>query len=126
MTEAHDLGFLRQRVHHPFLGAIGRLDFVEHLHRFFIRAAVQRTLQRPACARDRRVHVGQGRSRHARGKGRGVEFVIGIEDKNRVHHPDLASPAALRRSACRKDCPLGSGPRAPAADLRPARCDSRP
>ncbi len=89
MAKAHDLGLLRQGIHHPFLRAIGRPDVVEHFHRLLVGAAVERAFERSAGARDRGIHVGQGRSRDARGKSRGVEFVIGIENQNRVHHPEL-------------------------------------
>ena len=89
MTEAHDLRLFRERIHHPAFGAIRGLDLVEHLHRLLVRAAVERAFQRSARARDRRIHVGQRRGGDARGEGRGVEFVIGVKDENRVHHPDL-------------------------------------
>jgi hypothetical protein len=89
MAKAHDLLLLRQRFHHPFLRTIGRADFVEHFHRLFVRAAVERTFQRPAGRSGRRVHVRQGRSRDARRESRGVEFVVGIKNVDRVEHPDL-------------------------------------
>ena len=43
MAETHDFFFGVEFFHQPGFRAIRRPDFLEHLHRFFIRAAVQRT-----------------------------------------------------------------------------------
>ena len=96
MAEAHDLGLLRELYPSSTSPRDRRLDFIEHLHRLLIRAAVQRTLERAAGTRDRRIHIRQRRRRHPRRKGRGVEFMIGVENEDRVQHSDLP-PAALRR-----------------------------
>src|SRR5207248_8279599 len=54
MTESHYLGFLRQLIFQPTFSTIGGFNFIEHSHRLFIRAAVQRSFQSGACARPRR------------------------------------------------------------------------
>ena len=71
------------------LGAIWRLDIIEHPHRFFVRAAMEWTLQRSAGRSDGRIHVRQGRSRHARRKGGRIEFMVRVKNVNRVEHSDL-------------------------------------
>ena len=81
--------FFASCVFQPAFSAIRGLDFVEHPHRFFVRAAMQRALQRSASRRHRGVNIRQGRCRHARGKGRCIEFMVRVQNENRVHHPDL-------------------------------------
>ena len=63
-------------------------------------------LQRADGAGDRRVHVRARARDHARGEGRGVELVLGVEDERGVHgaHPEL------RGLACRA-AGAGSGRR---------------
>src|SRR6266481_2979783 len=53
MTKSHDLRFLRQLVLQPTFSAIWAFNFIEHSHRLFIRAAVQRPFQGGARARHR-------------------------------------------------------------------------
>ena len=89
MAKAHDLGFLREFIFQPRFRTIRCLDFIEHTHRLLIGAAMQRPLERAACTRHRRVNIRQRRRRHPCRKSRGVKFMIGIQNKNRVHYPDL-------------------------------------
>ena len=54
-------------------------------------ATVQWPFQRRARRCDRRINTRQRRRRNPRRKGRGVEFVVCVEDKNRVEHSRLPS-----------------------------------
>jgi hypothetical protein len=49
---------------------------------------VLRAAQRADRTGDRGVHVGAGARDHAGREGRGVEFVLGVEDQRRVHRVD--------------------------------------
>ena len=61
-------------------------DLAEHREDVFVGAAVPRALERRHGRRQRGVHVGQRRHRHARGERRGIELVIGVEDQPHVEH----------------------------------------
>ena len=89
MAESHDLRLGRELLLQPIFGAIGRFDFFEHLHRLFVRAAVQRPLQCAAGRSDCGINSSQGRSRDARGERGRIEFVIGVQIENRVQHSRL-------------------------------------
>ena len=45
MSKSHDLLFRSELFRQPVFRAIRRPDFLEHLHRFLIRAAVQRSFE---------------------------------------------------------------------------------
>ena len=57
---------------------------IEQPHDVGVRAAVQRSLQRADRADDRRVEIGERRSRDASGKGRRVQLVVGVQDQRDV------------------------------------------
>ena len=89
MPESHDLCLGFEFFLQPIFRAIRRLNLLEHFHRLFVCAAMQRTFERPDRRRHRRINARQRRSGHSRRKRRRVELVIGIKIKNRVHHPRL-------------------------------------
>ncbi|CVN60105.1 Uncharacterised protein [Streptococcus pneumoniae] len=97
VAEAHDLLLLGQGVLHPCLRSGGGVltglllpdaDLVEGVHHGLVGAAVQRALERADRTGHGRVQVGERRGDHARGEGRGVERVLGVQhhrDAERVH-----------------------------------------
>ena len=62
----------------------GFVDGVEELHGGLVGAAVEGTLEGADGAGDGGVHVRQGGGDDARGKGAGVELVIGVQDEGDV------------------------------------------
>ena len=85
VTEAGDLFLLRQHLGH-ILHRVGALlvDGKEHLHDRLVGSPMQRPLERPDGAGNRRVNVGEGRCDHARGKGRSVQLMIGVQDEGDI------------------------------------------
>ena len=85
------------------LGLVGRVVAADGVEGELVGAAVLRALERADGAGDGGVHVRAGAGDHARGEGRGVELVLGVEDERGVHgaHPQLAR-ACLPCSRCRK------------------------
>ena len=84
VTEAHDLLVALEPVAHVRLGVLRRADLLEHLHRLFVRAAVQRSFERRHRAGDRAEHVGErGRDDPRRERG-GVHRVVRVEDERGV------------------------------------------
>ena len=96
VAETHDFFFARQPLQHPGLGAVRGADVPEHPHRFLVCAAVQRAFKRAEARGQRGIDVGHGGSGHPRGKGGGVEFVVGIKHEDGIED---FRPPRLRRSA---------------------------
>ncbi len=84
MADAHDLFLLRELLLDVGVDPIFRADFLQHLDDAFIRAAVERTLQRPDRGRDRGINVAQGRDRDARAEGRSIHAVIGVQHESHI------------------------------------------
>ena len=90
MAEAGDLLLALQLAAHEAVDALGRgvlADLEQHLHHLGVGAAVQRPLQRADAGDDRRVDVGEGGGGDARGEGRGVQLVVGVQHQRDVHRP---------------------------------------
>ena len=88
VTETHDLALRRERFVEPGGGAVCRADLVERVHHGFVRAAVERPLQRADRAGDRRVHVAQRRRDHPGGEGGRVEGVLGVQHQRDAESVD--------------------------------------
>lgn len=85
MAEAH------QQVA-PVLHALDELgdpidgaDLLQHVQRFFVRAAVLGTPERGDAGRDAGERIGSRRAREADGRGRGVLLVVSVQDEDAVH-----------------------------------------
>ena len=78
------------------LGLVRRLVALLHLEGDFVGAAVLRPAQRADRAGDAGIDVRAGAGNHARGEGRGVELVLGVEVERDVHRLD---PRLRRRLA---------------------------
>ena len=91
----------------------------QHVHHGLVGAAVQRALQRADGGGDRAVEVGLRRGDDARGEGRGVEAVLGVEDQRdverlddrRLGHLAEAHVQKLPRSPASGRGAIGSWPR---------------
>ena len=81
----------------------------DDVHRDFVGAAVLRAAQRADRAGDARIHVRTGAGDDARGEGRGVELVLGVQDQRRVHraHRRAARAAARRAAGAGSARPIG-------------------
>ena len=87
MAEARDLLLARQLARARIVERLAGLPsrrLEQHLHDVLVGAAVQRALERADGRDDRRVDVGQRRGGHARGEGRGVQLVIGVQGQGDV------------------------------------------
>ena len=84
MANAHDL-FVRSQF--PFNVGIDLFfvaDFLQHVDHSFVRAAVQRALQRADGRGNRRVEVAQRRNSHARAEGRCIHAVLGVKHERQI------------------------------------------
>ena len=87
MTEAGNLLLARELRAHDFLGFLDRRvlpDVEQHLHHFRIRAAVQRTFERPNASNNGRVNVRQRRGNHTRGKCGRIQLVVRMKNQRDV------------------------------------------
>ncbi len=89
MPETHDEFLLRQFFQQSFFRLVGCLVEVDQIHRGLVRAAVQRTAQRPDAADDGAVKVRQRGGDHAHGERGRVELVFGVEHERNVHRADV-------------------------------------
>ena len=85
VAKAGHLLFLGQHSFDVFdwVGAVA-IDGNQDMKDCFIGATVERAFQGADGRRDGRVHIGEGGGGDAGGEGRGVQFVIGMEDKSDI------------------------------------------
>ena len=84
MAEAHEPALLGERFGGERVDVGDLADLDQRAHDGFAGAAVQRPLQRAHAAGHGRVHVGVRRRDAARGEGRRVQLVLGVEREARV------------------------------------------
>ena len=86
VTEAHDLFFTLQHAQQACFGFVRGLELLDQRHGGFVGTAVQRASQGADGAGYTAVDVGQRGGAHTSRKGRGIEFVLGVEDQRHVHY----------------------------------------
>ena len=85
MAEAHDFLFTRQHTQQGFFSMLRVLHAFNQFHRRFVGTAMQRATQRTDGTGDAGVHIAQRGSAHAGGEGRGVEFVLSVQNQGGLH-----------------------------------------
>src|SRR6266851_3640704 len=81
MAEAHQFGIARLHALDEFRHFLHRADFHQHAQHFFVRTAMQRSVQRGDGRRGCRVRIHMGTAYVAYRAGRTVLLVIGMQDK---------------------------------------------
>ena len=84
MAEAHDELFRREHLQHSFLSFVRRGKLFDQLHRSLVGAAVQRAAQSADGAGDSGIKIRQRGGDGARGKGRGIELMLGVENQRNI------------------------------------------
>ena len=102
MAETHHHFLADEHLAYFVNGGLGRIEPVDEFHGCLVRAAVQRPPKRADRAGDARVQVGQRRRAYPGGEGRGVEFVLRIENQRNVHNPSKQRARALPREGRQK------------------------
>ena len=87
VTEAHQTEgvILVFRAAHELRNVLNGADLFQHLKCCFVRAAVRRSPQGGDTRSDTGERVRAGRARGTDGRGRGVLFVVSVQDQNTVH-----------------------------------------
>ncbi|RMS47188.1 hypothetical protein ALP66_02365 [Pseudomonas amygdali pv. photiniae] len=88
MAKAHDLFLAFQHAQRAFSGFLSRSEALNHFHRGLVGTTVQRAAQCADGCRDAGIQVRKRRRADAGGEGRGIEFVLGVQNQRDVH--DLA------------------------------------
>ena len=84
VAEAHDPVLAGEALLDVRLHVVHGANFIEHVHHFFIGAAVQRTLQCANGRSDGAVHIAERANGDARCKGAGVQTVVGVQNQANV------------------------------------------
>ncbi len=84
VAKTHNELLRRDHFQHASFRGVRRREFLDQRHCRFVGAAVQRPAQRADGARHRRIEIGQRRYDRARSEGRGVEFMLGVENERHV------------------------------------------
>ena len=104
-------------VHHLF-DPLGRTGFEQKRVDAIGRSPVARPRKRRKRRRDTAVDICPGRRRHARGKGRRVQFVVRGQDEGLIEHAQLIAPKIAGESRTDRRREAGSGERCHHGGLR--------